>query len=286
MRLKLPLRFLLGLLVLVTGGCVSTGVFDKKATEADTLAKELSHLQQDQAELIRVKSVLEARQAQLAAEVALLVEQSKRCETDRHSAEEMLTAKEDVLSSSISTLRQQVSELAGTNISLKKDIDNLLLSRSEEVRKSSSAYEELLVLMKDEISRGQATVSELKGALTVALFEPLLFEPGAAKLQQTSGPTLQKLAGYLKGVKEKSIRVEGYTETVLSASWSLQHYPTGWELAAARAIAVTRLLQNEGVSPLVLSAVSYGEYRPQSDNISELGRARNRRIQIVVIPKE
>jgi chemotaxis protein MotB len=87
-------------------------------------------------------------------------------------------------------------------------------------------------------------------------------------------------------VKEKLIRVEGYTETVLSASWSLQQYPTGWELAAARAVVVTRLLQNEGVSPLVLSAVSYGEYRPLSDNISELGRARNQRIQIVVIPKE
>jgi chemotaxis protein MotB len=286
MHVTLLLRLFLALLVLAVNGCVSAGTFEKKAAEADDLRKELTHLQQDQVELVRAKSALEARQGQLAAEVALLTEQNTTCEADRKSVEEMLKGKDDALSSSVSSLRQQVFDLTGTNVSLKKDIDNLLKNRTEEVRKTSSTYEELLGLIKDEIARGEATVSELKGTLTVTLFEPLLFDPGSAKVKQSSGPTLQRLAGYLKGLKEKSIRVEGYTETVLSASWSLQQYPSGWELAAARAIAVTRFLQNEGISPLVLSAVSYGEYRPQSDNISELGRARNRRIQIVVIPKE
>ena len=136
--------------------------------------------------------------------------------------------------------------------------------------------------MKDEIARGEATVSELQGTLTVTLFEPLLFAPGEVILKPSAGQTLQKLAGYLKGVKGKFFRVEGHTETVLSASWSLQHYPSGWELAAARAVMVARQLQQQGVNPLSLSAVSYGEYRPLSDNISELGRARNRCIQLVV----
>ena len=108
---------------------------------------------------------------------------------------------------------------------------------------------------------------------------------GHATMISHNIPPLGKLAGYLKGVKGKSIRVEGYTETLLSASWSLQQFPSGWELAAARAVTVTRLLQDGGVTPLALSAVSYGEYRPLSDNISELGRARNRRIQLVLIPK-
>jgi chemotaxis protein MotB len=286
MRLNLLLRFHLALLILAAGGCVSTGTFEQKSTEADTLAKELSSLRREQEELVQAKNVLEARQAQFASEVAALSEQRMKCETDRKSVEELLNAKEDSLSTSIFNLRQQVSDLSGTNLTLKKDVENLLKDRTEEVRNTSSSYDDFLDLMKDEIARGEATVSELKGTLTVTLFIPLLFEPGTAKLKQTSGPTLRKLAGYLKGVKEKSIRVEGYTETVLSASWSLQQYPTGWELASARAVAVTRHLQNEGVNPLVLSAVSYGEYRPLSDNISELGRARNRRIQIVVIPKE
>ena len=286
MRLHLPLLVPLTLLVLVTGGCVSTGTFDRKAAEADIMAKELAQLRREQAELARNNREQEAKQAQLAAAVASLTEQNKRCEADRKSAEEMLTAKEDAISRSNYGLRQQVSELMGSNESLKKDVEDLLKNRTEEVHKTSATYDELLALMKNEIARGEATVSELKGTLTVTLFEPLLFEPGKIELKVSARPTLQKLSGFLKGQKEKSIRVEGFTETVLSASWSLQQYPTGWELAAARASAVTRFLQIDGVSPLILSAVSFGEYRPLSDNITELGRARNRRIQIVIMPRE
>jgi len=286
MRLHLHLIAPLTLLALIAGGCVSTGTFEKKAAEAAVQAKELAQLRQEQAELARNNSELVAKESRLAADVASLTEQIKRCEAARKSAEEMLAAKEDAISKSNFGLRQQVSELMGANDSLKKDVEALLKNRTEEVRKTSSAYEELLGLMKDEVARGEATVSELKGTLAVTLFEPLLFEPGKAELKASALPILQKLSGFLKGLKEKSIRVEGFTETVLSASWSLQQYPTGWELAAARASAVTRFLQSDGVSPLILSAVSFGEYRPLSDNITELGRARNRRIQIVIIPKE
>ena len=276
----------LTVLLLVAGGCVSTATYEKKATEADTLGKELSLLRLEREEFVRGKSALELRQEMLAAQLLLLTEQGKKCAADLKSVELLLAAKEGDLSSSIDTLRRQLSELTGTNLSLSHEIDSILKNRSDGVRKTSSVYEELLGLMKDEIARGEATVSELKGTLTVTLFEPLLFEPGSIALKQSAGPTLLKLADYLKGVKVKEIRVEGETETVLSASWSLAKYPTGWELAAVRATTVTRFLQNGGVSPLLLSAVSHGEYRPLSDNISELGRTRNRRIQIVISQKE
>jgi chemotaxis protein MotB len=286
MRLPPFQRLIPALLLLAMSGCVSTGTFDQKASEAESLAKEVTRLRQEQAERARTENDRETHRAELGAQVTALTEQNRRCEADRKGVEELLKAKDDTLSTSIFDLRQKIAELSGSNVTLKQDIDNLLKTKSEDVRKSSSTYEELLGIMKDEIARGEATVAELQGTLTVTLFEPLLFDSGRTALKQTAGTTLRKLSSYLKGLKGKSFRVEGYTETVLSASWSLQQYPSGWELAAARAVAVTRLLQSEGVSPLALSAVSYGEYRPQSDNISELGRARNRRIQLVVIPKE
>ncbi len=280
-------RFLFpALLLLVAGGCVSTGTFDKKAAEAESLTREVALLRQAESQRVKGESDQEARRAELAVQVTALTELNRRCETDRNGVEGLLRAKEGVLSSSIFDLRQKNAELSGSNLSLKQDLDNILKTRLDDVRKTSSVYEELLGLMKDEISRGESTVSELRGILTVTLFEPLLFDPGAVKLKPTAGSTLRKLAGYLKEVKGKSFRVEGYTETALSASWSLQQYPSGWELAAARAVVVTRFLQQEGIPPLALSALSHGEYRPLSDNISELGRTRNRRIQLVVIPKE
>lgn len=286
----MPLNYLPRLipvfLALAVCGCVSTATFDRKAAEAESLSREVTRLRQEQSESVRAGTDLEARRAALATEVAALTEQVRKCETDRKGVEELLRGKEDTLATTISDLRQKIAELSGNNVSLRQDIDTLLKSRSDEVRQTSAAYEGLLELMKNEITGGVATVSELQGTLTVTLFEPLLFEVGTASLKRSAGPVLQKLAGYLKGVKGKALRVEGYTETVLSASWSLQQFPSGWELAAARAVTVTRYLQNEGINPLLLSAVSYGEYRPLSDNISELGRGRNRRIQLVVIPKE
>ncbi len=280
-------RLLLPVLLLITaGGCVSTGTFDRKVAEVATLTQETARLRQEGADRVRSEGDRVAELAELASRVTALTVLNRKCEADRKVVEGLLRAKEDTLSTTVIDLRQKNAELAGSNLSLKQDMDALLKSRSGDVRKTGSIYEELLGLMKDEVARGEATVSELQGTLTVTLFEPLLFDPGAADLKPTAGATLRKLAGYLNGVKGKGIRVEGDTETVLSASWSLQKYPSGWELAAARAVTVARALQQEGVSPLLLSAVSHGEYRPLSDNISELGRARNRRIQLVIIPKE
>lgn len=285
MRPILP-RLVPALLLVIAGGCVSTGTYDRKVAEAESLSREVSLLREEQSGLTRSGADLEAKRSELATQVAALTELNRRCEADRKSAEELLKAREDTLSSSVFELRRKVAELAGDNAALQGEIDNLLKTKSDTVRKTSSAYDELLGLLKEEIARGEATVAELQGVLTVTLFEPLLFEPGSTRLKEGAGPVLRKVTGYLGGVTGKSIRVEGYTETVLSPSWSLQQYPSGWELAAARAVAVTRFLQDAGVNPLLLSAVSYGEYRPLSDNISELGRTRNRRVQLVISPRE
>ncbi len=63
-------------------------------------------------------------------------------------------------------------------------------------------------------------------------------------------------------------------------------YPTNWELSAARAIHVTRYLQEQGIAPEILSAAAYGEYRPVAGNDTPEGRAKNRRIEIILTPRE
>lgn len=282
---KLPLCAGITLIALITG-CVSSGTFEKKASEADALGKELTTVRDEQASLLGKNRALEARQTVLSGEMAALAERNRKLETEKKELEETLKAKEDALSQSLFGLRQQVTELTGANDSLKKEILGLVKSHDDGVRRTSASFEELLSLMRDEVAKGEVSVAELKGTLTVTLFEPVLFEQGKTALKPSSGTTLEKLATYLKGAgSSRAIRVEAFTETMLSPSWSLKQYPTGWEFAAARAVAVVRSLQENGVSPLNLSAVSYGEYLPLSDNITELGMARNRRIQITIPPK-
>jgi chemotaxis protein MotB len=88
-------------------------------------------------------------------------------------------------------------------------------------------------------------------------------------------------------VKDKAISIEGHTDDVPIGAELSKQYPTNWELSAVRATTVARYLQeNIGIDPGLLSAIGYGEYQPVTSNESEEGRAKNRRIEIVLVPME
>ena len=77
------------------------------------------------------------------------------------------------------------------------------------------------------------------------------------------------------------IRIEGHTDNVPMNS---SQYPSNWDLSVARAANVVRLLTTQSkITPDRLIAVGYGEYRPIDDNSTEAGRAKNRRIDIIVM---
>ncbi len=90
----------------------------------------------------------------------------------------------------------------------------------------------------------------------------------------------------LKGVDDRVIRVEGHTDNLIIHGTFAKKYPTNWDLSAARAVNVVRYLQEQGIDPMTLSAIAFGEYEPVASNDTEEGRAQNRRIEIVLIPKE
>jgi chemotaxis protein MotB len=87
-------------------------------------------------------------------------------------------------------------------------------------------------------------------------------------------------------VDDKAIRIEGHTDAIPISGSLAQRYPTNWELSAARAINVARYLQKEAINPALLSAAGFGEFKPVADNATVEGRAKNRRIEIVLVPKD
>ena len=140
--------------------------------------------------------------------------------------------------------------------------------------------------MKSEISKGQVTISELKGKLTVNMVDSILFDSGKAEVKKGGLEILGKVISILKDVKDKAIRIEGHTDNVQISRNLAQRYPTNWELSAARAINVARYLQDEGIDPGQLSAGAYGEWKPVATNDTAEGKAKNRRIEINLVPKE
>lgn len=119
--------------------------------------------------------------------------------------------------------------------------------------------------------------------LVIHFTDRVLFDTGKAELKPEARELLAVLAGQLKDLPQ-AIRVEGHTDNVPIHN---AVFPSNWELSAARAVGVVRyLIEAGGIDPRRLAAVGYGEYRPIASNETAEGRARNRRVDIVLLNPE
>jgi len=291
---KIVLSFLVVLLAAGLSACsVMQGTYQKKVDEADTLAKRLSELQKKHDDLIAENAVLKSdlgrmtlQNEKMTTDLSYVTDQRDKADADKEELDRILRSRSDSLSQSIVELRRKVDDLDAENRKLKEENASLVKAREEQVRKVSSTYESLLEKMKSEISKGQITISELKGKLTVNMVDSILFDSGKAEVKKGGLEILGKVISILKEVQDKSIRIEGHTDNVQISRALAQRYPTNWELSAARAINVARHLQEQGIDPGHLSAVAYGEWKPVAGNDTPGGRAKNRRIEIILVPRE
>lgn len=268
-----------GLAALVCGGCVAKSDYLQKQAEAEGLNRNLAvmtaentsleeridRLTADRTKLIAERDELNTRLGALAEEFGRTVTETRRA---------------------IFELKQRNVELEGDKQMLQESLALVRKNREEAVQKVSTTYEGLLREMKEEIQQGQVTITELKGKLTVDVVDKILFDSGRAEVKQAGLEVLKRVVAILVGVTDKTIRVEGHTDNVPISGALVKRYPTNWELAAARAINVTRYLEKEGIDPGLLSAAAFGEYQPVADNGTAEGRAKNRRIAIILLPKE
>jgi len=118
--------------------------------------------------------------------------------------------------------------------------------------------------------------------LEVEVRTDILFASGVAALSDKAIPALDALAGTL--VKYPNpVRVEGHTD---NQPISTSHFPSNWELSAARAASVVHRFARAGISPARLSVIGFGEFRPTRPNDTAAGRDANRRVIIVILAGE
>ena len=274
------------LLSIMVGGCVSSSKFEKKVAEADGLNQALQALQQKYDKLTAENNDLKDQFKKLNGDFAQLSIQKDKITADRDELDKVLKSKSDSLSKTINELREKTAALEMENASLKESVANLKKTKEEEVKSVSKTYENLMQEMKGEIAQGQVAITELKGKLTVDVLDKILFASGEAEVKPEGLAVLQRVIDILKNVKDKAIRIEGHTDNVKIGGALARKYATNWELSAARAINVTRYLQKQGIDPALLASVAYGEYKPVADNSTSEGRAKNRRIAIILQPKD
>jgi len=255
----------LALVPLLFVGCVSKSEYMKTVDAANALEVDNSRLKND-------LNAAGKRNDQLTA--------------DRAELERLLAARSGELGKTIAELRQRSEALGAENIRLAQELSEAQKAREEKVKELSSTYDQLVDKMKGEIAKGQVTISELKGKLTVNMVDAILFDSGKAEVKTEGLVVLGKVIEILRAVNDKAIRIEGHTDAMPIAGSLAQRYPTNWELSAARAINVARYLQKESINPALLSAAGFGEFKPVAENDTVEGRAKNRRIEIVLVPKD
>jgi chemotaxis protein MotB len=141
------------------------------------------------------------------------------------------------------------------------------------------AMADKLALEFDElISQGVITVQSNEAWLELSLRNSLLFGSGDAEPHYDAFPVVETIASVLVN-RDNAVRVEGFTDDQPIRTNS---FPSNWELSAARAAAVVRMLMMEGVEAERLAAVGYGEYQPVARNDTEEGRRRNRRVVLLI----
>jgi chemotaxis protein MotB len=123
------------------------------------------------------------------------------------------------------------------------------------------------------------TSIDQQGLVIRVLTDRLLFASGQATLIPAARPLLGEISNLLSIDREHPISVEGNTDDVPIQSSS---FPSNWELSTARASMVVRELISQGTDAHRLSAAGYADLRPISSNATAQGRARNRRVEIVL----
>jgi len=214
----------------------------------------------------------EREKARAGEKVALASEKSAKDAED--DARKTLTEK-------IEKLESEKTELAAAKAELAKDVE----AKSGELAQLKGTYDKLEDKMKDEIAKGDIRLSQSGGRLRVDLVDKVLFDSGEAEISKRGEGVLARVGAVLAAMEDKQIQVSGHTDKTPISGKLVTQFPTNWELSVARATNVVRFLQEKAnVSPDRLVASGYGEFHPIASNKNAAGRARNRRIEILLTP--
>ena len=174
--------------------------------------------------------------------------------------------------------------LAATGDELSK-LSTHVVKKEQELTEVSTSYDQILHGLRDELQRGELTIKELEGQLTVELLDKILFDVGSIRIRDEGQEVLRNVGEVLKGIKDKRIQIAGHTDDLKITGRLAERYPTNWELSAARAVVVVRFLVEEvGLDPHSIAAVSHSKFQPVESNDTPEGRASNRRIEIILLP--
>jgi chemotaxis protein MotB len=246
---------------------------------------------------------------QQRADAARLLELQQRLTAAEGTVQER-DSRMSELTTSGHNLQSRLDEATAMNQQLRdelqrlgKDVDKMLIDRGtmsralddaktrlEELRRAQSVADARLTLFRDFAQRfkpmtdaGQLTVQTRRGELVMEIQGDLLFEEGRSEIRSAGKGALMEIARALETTSSPSTG-RRFLVTAAVDEAPGRRTSASWELTAARAVSVVQYLVSMGVAPNLLTAGAAGSFDPIAPNDDTVGRAKNRRVEIALLP--
>ena len=301
----------LSLIISVSSSCVSSKIYKELDGKYTSLKNDYDTLSTQNEAVINERNSLQNQLDQLQKKYDSLI-------TDRNALQQELTAlhkKYEALNESYSALEQNSSKEIADNIQKNRELlaqleakelalaaenDRLLKLEADMQERSQRIAElELLITSKDQAMRdlknaissaltafeGKGlTVEQRNGKVYVSMENKLLFKSGSWAIGSKGRIAIEQLGSVLADNPEIAVLIEGHTDNDPFSSGG--QIANNWDLSTKRATAIVQILsENASINPESLTAAGRGEYAPIASNDTKEGKAKNRRIEVVLTPK-
>ena len=300
------------LILALTTSCVSKKLYNDLENKYADLKKENREMSDSNEDLAKAKNSLELEHSALQDEL-----NKTKAERDKYLAD--LTAGQNnlkTLQSSYSALEKNSDDALKTNLDKNREllakleakekalaaeqarINKLMAdfqersNRVAELEGVISAQGENLKRLKETLSKALnafegkgLTVEQKNGKVYVSMENKLLFQTGSWAVGTEGRKAVVEVGKVLGQNPEISVLIEGHTDTD-KFSGSMGQIENNWDLSTKRATAIVNILsENKSINKQNLTAAGRGEYAPLASNETAEGKAKNRRIEIILTPK-
>jgi chemotaxis protein MotB len=187
-------------------------------------------------------------------------------------------------------LQNENKQLSGMIEGLKRDLQqerSVVEEKEDTISQLDMTRREIEASLKQQIAQKDIKIEEIEGKLKVTFVDKILFDSGSTKIKDKGKEVLLTLAESFASATDRKVVVEGHTDDVPLGEVLRTKFPSNWELSTARSASVVRFLQEQAnIEPERLTATGYSFYQPIASNESEETRKQNRRIEIILVPRQ
>lgn len=243
------------LVTLVAIGCGhSDEEFNAKLARIRELEGQLAETEQSRQELETRLNGIQTQNQELIARLEGLGQDVQALQTERTS-----------LTTSLTDTRRALEELR---------------AREAQQQARLATFRQMLERFRAMIDSGRLRVRVVRNRMVVELPDNVLFDSGRAELKPEGQATLTEVVSVLRTIDGRQFQVAGHTDNIPIRG----RFPSNWELSTARAVTVARFIIDQGMPADRISAAGYADTQPVEANDTDAGRARNRRIEIALVP--